>query len=147
MSLLTLHGIRPAFDKLREIQKEYENKSGNSSKMKASLLSDRDFQDLMTQLRMLVDDPNTVGHPKLEKAAIMIIDHFMQMQEDGQETRVMVFSQYRSSAAELVKQLRRHEPIIKPTIFVGQQDSKAGSGMKQKEQIEVCHPGIMGFGC
>ena len=147
MSLLTLHGIQPAFDKLREIQKEYENKSGNSSKMKASLLSDRDFQDLMTQLRMLVDDPNTVGHPKLEKAAIMIIDHFMQMQEDGQETRVMVFSQYRSSAAELVKQLRRHEPIIKPTIFVGQQDSKAGSGMKQKEQIEVCRPGIMGFGC
>jgi hypothetical protein len=67
----------------------------------------------------------------------MIIDHFMQMEEDKQDTRVIVFSQYRSSAAELVKQLRRQEPIIKPTIFVGQADSKNTAGMKQKEQIEV----------
>lgn len=140
MSLLTIHGIQPAYEKLREIQNEYDKSRG--SKAKSSLVSDRDFQELMTRLRMLVDNPNTVGHPKLERAACMIIDHFMRMQEDGQETRVMVFSQYRSSAAELVKQLKRQEPIIKPTIFIGQQDSKAGSGMKQKEQIEVYHSSI-----
>ena len=135
--LLTLHGIQPSYEKLRDLQKECEEKGGKNSKMKSSLVSDHDFQELMTQLRMLVDNPNTVGHPKLERAASMIIDHFMQMKEDKQDTRVIVFSQYRSSAAELVKQLRRQEPIIKPTIFVGQADSKNTAGMKQKEQIEV----------
>jgi ATP-dependent DNA helicase MPH1 len=139
--LLTLHGIQPSYEKLRDLQKEFEQTVTKVSKIKSNLVSDHDFQELMTQLRVLVDNPNTVGHPKLERAASMIIDHFMQMEEDKQETRVIVFSQYRSSAAELVKQLRRQEPIIKPTIFVGQADSKNGTaGMKQKEQIEVPSP-------
>ena len=140
MGLLTLHGIQPAYEKLRDLEKEFEEKGFQSSKAKSDLLSDPDFQELMTQLRILVDNPNTVGHPKLERAASMIINHFMQMIEDNQDTRVIVFSQFRSSAAELVRQLRREEPIIKPTIFVGQQDSKNNAGMKQKEQIEVCPP-------
>lgn len=138
MSLLIFHGIQPFYDKLVDIQHEYESQGPKLSKTKAELLSNPGFQELMTRLRILVDNPNTVGHPKLERAASMIIDHFMKMEDEKQDTRVMVFAQYRSSAAELVKQLRRQEPIIKPTIFVGQSaDSRGGSGMKQKEQIEV----------
>ena len=138
MSLLIYHGIQPFFEKLESIQNEYESQGRKLSKTKSELLSNSNFQELMTRLRVLVDNPNTVGHPKLERAASLIIEHFVKMEDEKQDTRVIVFSQYRSSAAELVKQLRRQEPIIKPTIFVGQStDTRGASGMKQKEQLEV----------
>ena len=138
MSLLIYHGIQPFFEKLEWIQQEYESLGQKISKTKRELLSNGDFQELMTRLRVLIDNPNTVGHPKLERAANLIIEHFFKMEDEKQDTRVIVFSQYRSSAGELVKQLRRHEPIIKPTIFVGQSnDTRGASGMKQKEQLEV----------
>lgn len=136
LTLLTCHGIQPFYEKLIDLTHDAEGKK--ASKSRSGLLKDTHFQELMTRLRVLVDNPNTVGHPKLERAASMIIDHFVTMADQGQETRVMVFAQFRASAAELVKQLKRHEPIIKPTIFVGQQsDVRGGAGMKQKEQIEV----------
>ena len=138
MSLLIYHGIQPFFEKLESIQHEYESQGRKLSKTKSELLSNSNFQELMTRLRVLVDNPNTVGHPKLERAASIIIEHFVKMEDEKQDTRVIVFSQYRSSAGELVKQLRRQEPIIKPTIFVGQStDTRGASGMKQKEQLEV----------
>ena len=138
MSLLIYHGIQPFFEKLESIQHEYESQGRKLSKTKSELLSNSNFQELMTRLRVLVDNPNTVGHPKLERAASMVIEHFVKMDDEKQDTRVIVFSQYRSSAAELVKQLRRQEPIIKPSIFVGQStDTRGASGMKQKEQLEV----------
>jgi ATP-dependent DNA helicase MPH1 len=138
MSLLIYHGIQPFFEKLESIQHEYESQRQKLSKTKSELLSNSNFQELMTRLRVLVDNPDTVGHPKLERAASIIIEHFVKMEDEKQDTRVIVFSQYRSSAGELVKQLRRQEPIIKPTIFVGQStDTRGVSGMKQKEQLEV----------
>jgi ATP-dependent DNA helicase MPH1 len=138
LSLLLYHGIQPFYDKLYDMQKEFESHKGKLPKVKADLLSNRDFQELMTRLRVLVDNPNTVGHPKLDRAASLIIEHFIKMEDQKQDTRVMVFAQFRSSAGELVKQLRKQEPIVKPTIFVGQaSDSRGGSGMKQKEQLEV----------
>jgi ATP-dependent DNA helicase MPH1 len=138
LSLLLYHGIQPFYDKLSDMRTEFETQKAKLSKAKAELLSNRDFQELMTRLRVLVDNPNTVGHPKLDKAASLIIEHFVKMEDQNQDTRVMVFAQFRSSAGELVKQLRRQEPLVKPTIFVGQaSDSRGGTGMKQKEQIEV----------
>jgi hypothetical protein len=117
---------------------EYEAQGRKLSKTKTELLSNYNFQELMTRLRVLVDNPNTVGHPKLDRAANMIIEHFIKMDDQNQDTRVMVFAQYRSSAAELVKQLRRQEPLVKPTIFVGQAaDTRGAAGMKQSEQLEV----------
>jgi ATP-dependent DNA helicase MPH1 len=140
LSLLTCHGIQPFYEKLTDLRDEYQNQNqkGKPSKTKTELLNNKDFIELMTRLKMMVDNPNTVGHPKLDRAASMIIDHFMQMEDQKQDTRVMVFAHYRSSAAELVRQLKRQEPIIKPTIFVGQaSDTRGGAGMRQKDQIEV----------
>jgi ATP-dependent DNA helicase MPH1 len=138
MSLLTCHGIQPFYDKLLDMQNGTDQKGKKPSKARTELFNNPDFQELMTRLRVLVDNPNTVGHPKLDRAASMIIDHFLKMEDQKQDSRVMVFAQYRGSASELVRQLKRHEPIVKPTIFVGQQaDARGGAGMKQKEQIEV----------
>jgi ATP-dependent DNA helicase MPH1 len=139
-SLLLYHGIQPFYEKLVELQHDYQSQGPKISKTKAELLSNPDFRELMSRLKMLVDNPNTSGHPKLDRAASIIIDHFMRMQDQGQETRVMAFCQFRTSAAELVKQLKRHEPIIKPTIFVGQAVAKGTAGMKQKEQLDVLSP-------
>jgi len=138
LGLLTYHGIQPFYDKLLDMQNDYETKRSKLTKPKRELFNNPNFQELMTRLKMLVDDPNTVGHPKLDRAASMIIEHFTNMEDLKQDTRVMVFAQYRSSAAELVRQLKRQEPIVKPTIFVGQAtDASGAAGMRQAEQIEV----------
>jgi ATP-dependent DNA helicase MPH1 len=118
LGLLTYHGIQPFYDKLLDMQNDYEAQGTKLSKTKRELLSNANFQELMTRLRMLVDNPNTVGHPKLDRSAAMIIEHLTNMEDQNQDTRVMVFAQYRSSAAELVRQLKRQEPLVKPTIFV-----------------------------
>lgn len=138
LGLLTFHGIQPFYDKLLDLQTEYEAQGRKLSKTKTELLSNNYFQELMTRLKVLVDNPNTVGHPKLDRAANMIIEHFIKMDDQKQDTRVMVFAQYRGSAAELVKQLSKQEPLVKPTIFVGQAtDTRGGAGMKQSEQLDV----------
>ena len=141
LGLLTFHGIQPFYDKLRDLQTEYEAQGRKLSKTKTELLSNNHFQELMTRLKVLVDNPNTVGHPKLDRAANMIIEHFIKMDDQKQDTRVMVFAQYRGSAAELVKQLSKQKPLVKPTIFVGQAtDASGAAGMRQAEQIEALVP-------
>jgi ATP-dependent DNA helicase MPH1 len=140
LALLTYHGIQPFYDKISDLTKEYEQKKSGA---KGQLLNDNDFKELMQRLQIMVNDPNTIGHPKLERATNVILDHFVTMNEENQDSRVIVFAQYRSSAAELVKQLKRQEPLIRPSIFVGQSsDSRGLAGMRQKEQIEVFHPFI-----
>jgi ATP-dependent DNA helicase MPH1 len=135
MGLLVYHGIQPFYEKLGDVQVDHATKAGPTSKQ---LTTDGNFQELMTRLKILTDNPNTVGHPKIERAASMIINHFLTKADEGVDTRVMVFVQYRSSASVLVKQLKRQEPLIKPQLFVGQAaDSRGGTGMKQKEQKEV----------
>jgi ATP-dependent DNA helicase MPH1 len=138
MGLLVYHGIQPFYEKLSDVQSEHEKKGAQTSK---ALTKDENFQELMTRSKILTDNPNTVGHPKIERAASMIINHFLTKADEGVDTRVMVFVQYRSSASVLVKQLKRQEPLIKPQLFVGQAtDSRGGNGMKQKEQKEVPPP-------
>jgi len=135
MSLLTFHGIVPFHEKLIDVRSQYEQSKGNP---KRELLRNHHFQQLMTELESLVEDPNTVGHPKLERTMTIIMDHLLKMDDQGQDTRIIIFSKFRSSSAEIVKQLKRHEPMVRPTLFIGQSSNAKGTaGMKQKEQIEV----------
>ena len=53
------------------------------------------------------------------------------------DTRIMIFVHYRDSAEEVTRVLRRHEPMIRPHVFVGQTGAKASEGMDQKTQLEV----------
>ncbi|QRW05020.1 Helicase conserved C-terminal domain [Ceratobasidium sp. AG-Ba] len=73
-------------------------------------------------------------HPKMEKLISLLRDHFDT--EDAQETRVMVFTNFRESVDEIVAHLNENGPKIRAARFIGQAGGKTGEkGMNQKEQI------------
>ncbi|XP_015792090.1 Fanconi anemia group M protein homolog [Tetranychus urticae] len=73
------------------------------------------------------------GHPKLVKLQEIVLNHF---EKEGEDTRIMIFSQFRASVDEITCLLRQHEPKIRPVQFVGQSSVKR-KGFSQKQQLEV----------
>jgi ATP-dependent DNA helicase MPH1 len=47
----------------------------------------------------------------------------------------MVFANFRDSAEEIVRVLKRHQPMIRPRVFNGQAHGKNSEGMTQKDQL------------
>jgi ERCC4-related helicase len=98
-----------------------------------------------------INDDNFVGHPKLEYLQQVLLDHFINA-EDGRnidgappvQTRIMVFAHFRDSAEEIARILKRHEPMIRPRIFVGQAHGKNSEGMSQKDQLAAIEKFKMG---
>ena len=79
---------------------------------------------------------NLPPHPKLDKLLSLCLDHFSG--ENADQTRVMVFSTFRTCVEEMVEVLNQFSPTLRATRFVGQgTDTKGQKGMSQKEQLEV----------
>ncbi|KAF8605019.1 P-loop containing nucleoside triphosphate hydrolase protein [Ceratobasidium sp. AG-I] len=75
-------------------------------------------------------------HPKMEKLNVLLQDHFDA--DDAEETRVMVFTNFRESVDEIVAHLNANGPKIRASRFIGQAGGKSGEkGMNQKEQIST----------
>jgi ERCC4-related helicase len=141
MDLLKYHGMGPFFVKLKEFKKESEK---TKSKYKKQVLESESFQKLMVRLQGWVTDDNFVGHPKLEFLQQVILDHFVNAGDGDNtegaphsQTRIMVFAHFRDSAEEISRILKRHQPMIRPRVFVGQSTGKNSEGMSQKEQLEA----------
>jgi ATP-dependent DNA helicase MPH1 len=141
IKLLGFHGIKPFYDSLVQFRDETEGKGQKASKYKRQLVEDASFQEMMTKMERWVRSDNFVGHPKLTHLSDTVLNHFMDAGE-GREggatsnTRIIVFSEYRDSAEEIVRILNTHQPLIRAAVFVGQADSKRSEGMKQAEQIQ-----------
>ena len=91
-------------------------------------------------------------HPKVEKLKQLLIQHFGSKlgdeTEDGgvDDTRVMVFSSYRTVVDEIVEELSREQPLIRASRFIGQGVDKQGNrGLQQKEQLEVSSRSVNGM--
>ncbi|KAJ2977357.1 hypothetical protein NUW58_g7836 [Xylaria curta] len=141
IKLLSFHGVRPFYDSLVQFRDEIESKGQKGSKYKRQITEDTNFQDMMTKMNQWVRNDNFVGHPKLMHLSSTVLNHFMDA-GNGREsntasnTRIIVFSEYRDSAEEIVRVLNCHRPLIRAAVFVGQADSKRSGGMKQAEQIQ-----------
>ncbi|ESO09638.1 hypothetical protein HELRODRAFT_117169 [Helobdella robusta] len=82
--------------------------------------------------------PLKYGHPKLKKLEEIIIGHFTKFQNDGQETRAMIFSSYRDSVNEITQLLNKLRPLVKPMSLIGHSSSVGGAkGFNQKDQLKV----------
>ncbi|KAH6898607.1 type III restriction enzyme [Thelonectria olida] len=136
IKLLNFHGIKPFYDNMADLRKEQEGKGEKGSKYKRQLVQDSSFQEMMDRISKWLKTDGFVGHPKLTALADTVLNHFMDHGE-GSATRVIVFSEYRDSAEEVVRMLNTHKPLIKASVFVGQADGKRGEGMKQAQQIET----------
>ncbi|KAF2750612.1 P-loop containing nucleoside triphosphate hydrolase protein [Sporormia fimetaria CBS 119925] len=139
MELLKYHSISPFYLKMKEFR---DDTAKSKSKYKEEICNSEAFQKLMNRLDGWVSNEEFIGHPKLEYLQQVILEHFLDA-GDGQlaegappsQTRVMVFAHFRDSAEEIVRVLKRHEPMIRPRVFVGQAGSKNSEGMAQKDQL------------
>ena len=136
IKLLNFHGIRPFYDNLVDLRSEQEGKGEKGSKYKRQLVQDSNFQEMMDRISKWLRTDGFVGHPKLTALADTVLNHFMDNAANP-TTRVIVFSEYRDSAEDIVRMLNKHKPLIKASVFVGQADSKRGEGMKQAQQIQA----------
>ncbi|KAK2937622.1 Helicase superfamily 1/2, ATP-binding domain [Fusarium oxysporum f. sp. vasinfectum] len=136
IKLLNFHGIKPFYDNLVDLRSEQEGRGEKGSKYKRQLIQDSNFQEMMDKISKWLRTEGFVGHPKLTALADTVLNHFMD-QSDNSATRVIVFSEYRDSAEDIVRMLNKHQPLIKASVFVGQADGKRGEGMKQAQQIEA----------
>lgn len=134
IKLLNYHGIRPFYDNLSDMRSEQEARGEKGSKYKRQLFDDKNFQEMMTIIDKWLRTDGFVGHPKLTALKENVLNHVM---DKGEATRVIVFSEYRDSAEDIVRALNKHKPMLKASIFVGQADGKRAEGMKQAQQIET----------
>ncbi|XP_060801684.1 Fanconi anemia group M protein [Amyelois transitella] len=79
------------------------------------------------------------GHPKFDKLKEIMMEHFIKCQKNGQDTRAIVFCEYRESVNLVHCLLLQCRPIITPMMFVGQGASgKDGKTVvSQKQQLRV----------
>lgn len=143
IDLLKYHGIVPFYHHLVSFRSNTEGKKGG--KYQRQIVDDEHFKKLMNHLQPWVNDVEFIGHPKLAYLREVVLNHFMDAGEglggaDGRSasnTRVMIFVHFRDSAEEVTRVLKRHEPIIRPHVFVGQASAKGSEGMDQKTQLSI----------
>lgn len=139
IELLKFHGIGPFYHKAISFRNEIGPKGSKYAKQVAESES---FQTMMSRVQVWINNPDFVGHPKLEYLQSVVLSHFLDSGEGRgasapSGTRIMVFAHYRDSAEEIARVLRRNEPMIRPRVFVGQANSKGSEGMDQKTQLDV----------
>jgi len=86
-------------------------------------------------------------HPKLDMAIELLASYFIQQRSDSDnegvegspnKSKAMVFVTHREAVDELVGAFDTKQPIIRPSMFIGQGMDKHGKkGQSQKEQLEV----------
>lgn len=109
----------------QRLQGEALSRSG--SKASRRIMQDAKFRQAMDALQTL-----EVEHPK--PAAVKKILH--EQIEARPESRIMVFTNYRDTAASLLTFLK-DDPAIKAVRFVGQSSRDDDAGLSQKKQAEI----------
>ncbi|XP_046743277.1 ATP-dependent DNA helicase MPH1 isoform X2 [Diprion similis] len=71
------------------------------------------------------------GHTKFHKLKALLLDHFNKFAARREETRAIVFVEYRDSVNEVYVALLQLKPILRPKMFVGQ------AGQKRKQQMQA----------
>ncbi|KAG0226874.1 hypothetical protein BGW42_003317 [Actinomortierella wolfii] len=142
----------------------FVNDGETSSLAKKTLQTLPAFGRLMNRLVVLQNQPNFIGHPKLERLVGIVVEHFVQHQdrndsatsrsslkgldtesaeaeedesEGSPQTRVMIFANYRESVEEITRVLNAHRPMIRVSSFIGQASAKGKKGISQKEQQKL----------
>ncbi|KAJ3435470.1 fanconi anemia group m protein [Anaeramoeba flamelloides] len=113
------------------------NKKGNDTKKKKTKqkrkkakrkLNPALMKKLTEILPGLIEKENS--HPKIEKLKVLLKDHFQKFQND---TRVIIFSSYRSSVVDIIEALSGIS-FLKVMPFVGHVQTANCKGFTQREQ-------------
>ncbi|XP_059630912.1 DEAD-box ATP-dependent RNA helicase FANCM [Cornus florida] len=123
--LLSSHGIRPAFEMLEE-----KLKQGSFAR-----LMSRNEVIWKAKLSMQHSLSHGAPSPKLSKMLEVLIDHFKT--KDPQNSRVIIFSNFRGSVRDIMDALAKIGEFVKATQFIGQSSGKTLKGQSQKVQQAV----------
>jgi ATP-dependent DNA helicase MPH1 len=144
IKVLNFHGISPFYEIMKTFRDGVEEKGGKANKYMKEINNSPHFKKMMNQILTWINKDDFVGHPKLTFLCDTILNHFLDAGEGRlpenaapSSTRVIVFSEYRDSAEDIVRVLNRHQPMIRASVFVGQADSKRSEGMNQAKQLET----------
>ena len=145
---LCQHGIGSFLSLIEGTLQEYQDvvdKGKHLSVEKSKLLRNYELKRMIDDLKQQQLQPGFMGHPKLQRLLHIILEHLANEQNDDSTantntaTRIMIFSQYRSSVDEIAKALSEHKPMVRCSHFVGQAGAKDGKkGLNQREQQDVC---------
>jgi ATP-dependent DNA helicase MPH1 len=134
IDLLKYHGITPLYRHLTHFQSGSDGQK--KGKYHRQIVQDEHFVKLLNYLGPWSKNPEFIGHPKLGYLKQVVLNHFLDAGEQS-ATRVMIFVHFRDSAEEVTRVLKRHEPMIRPHVFVGQSSAKGSEGMGQKTQLDI----------
>ena len=142
IELLKFHGIGPFFHKIKSFGNKVHANGNKGDKYSRQITASQSYQTMMFRMQSWINNSGFVGHPKLEYLQSVVMNHFLDAGEgrgesDPSSTRIMVFSHYRDSAEEIARVLKRNEPMIRPSVFVGQSSTKNSEGMDQKTQLNI----------
>ncbi|GAB4844800.1 hypothetical protein Ancab_038187 [Ancistrocladus abbreviatus] len=123
--LLSSHGIRPAYEMLEEklLQGSFARLMSRNEVLRRA--------KLLMQQSVLHGAPS----PKLSKMIEVLLDHFRT--NDPQNSRVIIFSNFRGSVRDIMETLANIGDFVKATQFVGQSSGKTLKGQSQKVQQAV----------
>ncbi|KAJ6383682.1 hypothetical protein OIU78_027052 [Salix suchowensis] len=123
--LLSSHGIRPAYEMLEE-----KLKQGPFARLMSK-------NEDVWKVKLLMQQSLSHGapSPKLSKMVEVLVDHFKT--KDPQNSRVIIFSNFRGSVRDIMNTLATIGDLVKATEFIGQSSGKALKGQSQKVQQAV----------
>ncbi|XP_073225685.1 DEAD-box ATP-dependent RNA helicase FANCM [Cicer arietinum] len=122
--LISSHGIRPAYEML-----ERKLKQGSFAKFMSKNEGILKAQQLMQQ-----NLSHGAQSPKLSKMLEVLLEHF---KTNPQNSRVIIFSNYRESVRDIMDALGGTGDQVRATQFIGQSSGKAMKGQSQKVQQAV----------
>ncbi|MFX1367584.1 MAG: ERCC4 domain-containing protein [Promethearchaeota archaeon] len=121
-------GLSPTLRYIKGIYEEIRNKK--SSKGVKDLVSKTEFKQFENLLQALVD--KGYRHPKAD-AILELVNEQLSVDLDS---RILVFTRFRDTAAEVVETLEQLKDA-RVSRFVGQSSRRKDKGFSQKKQVEV----------
>lgn len=122
---LNIYGVRSFYSYFREKHLEFTSKYNakkSTNHLAAKFYMHRDVTDLLGKCEAWVQNPKFLGHEKLE-TTISVLKEFFQ-QEQRLSSRVIIFTEFRESALDIVRSVEQLDSLLKPHIFIGQAKEK-----------------------
>lgn len=122
---INIHGIRAFYsyfhDKYLEFTTKYTNKK-LTNHLAAKFYFHSSIKQMIARCEKLIADPGFLGHGKLE-ITIDELENFFKFLKNS-DSRVIIFTEFRESALDIVRALDNQKLLMKAHIFIGQAKEK-----------------------
>lgn len=122
---LNIYGIRSFYSYFHEKHLEFTTKYNNkksTNKLAASFYSHSSIKILLERSESMIKDRHFLGHPKLEVVISELTSFFENT--SNEDSRVIIFTEFRESALDIVNAIELLESQLKAHIFIGQAKEK-----------------------